>query len=231
MGTLEGHSDWVRSVAFSHDLTRLASGSSDSTAKIWDANSGTCLQTVEGHGSSVSSVAFSYNSSRLASGSGDMTVKIWNVSSGACLKTVKGHSSEVYSVVFSHHSARLASASRDSTVKIWDVSSGACLQALDMGRPLYNGSYIFTEIGVIVITTSAISSNTAAVTEPHQPQYQHLGISPDNTWITYNSKKLVWLPSEYRPDRSTVSGKMIGIGVGSGRVWLCNVGRSQGGYR
>ncbi|KAF1957123.1 HET-domain-containing protein [Byssothecium circinans] len=36
--TLEGHSADVRSVAFSHDSTRLASASSDRTVKIWDAS-------------------------------------------------------------------------------------------------------------------------------------------------------------------------------------------------
>jgi WD40 repeat protein len=45
--TLEGRSDWVWSVAFSHDSARLASGSNNSTAKIWDSSSGECLQTLE----------------------------------------------------------------------------------------------------------------------------------------------------------------------------------------
>jgi len=45
--TLEGHRRWVRSVAFSHDSTRLASASSNNTVKIWDASSGECLQTFE----------------------------------------------------------------------------------------------------------------------------------------------------------------------------------------
>jgi hypothetical protein len=40
--------------------------------------------------------------------------------------------------------------------------------------------------------------------------------------MTYNSENLVWLPSEYRPSCSAVSGKTIGIGVGSGKVWICN---------
>ena len=44
--TLEGHGDWVQSVAFSHDSTRLASASRDGTVKIWDAGSGACVQTL-----------------------------------------------------------------------------------------------------------------------------------------------------------------------------------------
>ncbi|KAL1641203.1 hypothetical protein SLS61_010182 [Didymella pomorum] len=129
--TLEGHSGYVPSVAFSHDSTRLASGSSDSTVKIWDASSGACLQTLKGHSDRVWSVAFSHDSTRLASGSDDNTVKIWDASSGTCLQTLKGHSDRVRSVAFSHDSTRLASGSDDNTVKIWDASGGACLQTLD----------------------------------------------------------------------------------------------------
>src|SRR5207248_2264502 len=47
--TLEGHSHWVNSVAFSHDSARLASASHDKTVKIWDVSRGECLQTLEGH--------------------------------------------------------------------------------------------------------------------------------------------------------------------------------------
>src|SRR5207248_1710726 len=78
--TLEGHSDSVWSVAFSHDSTRLASASDDKTVKIWDASSGECLQTLEGHSGWVRSVAFSHDSTRLASASDDETVKIWDAS-------------------------------------------------------------------------------------------------------------------------------------------------------
>ncbi|KAH5722255.1 hypothetical protein HBI17_253400 [Parastagonospora nodorum] len=95
--TLEGHSDEVWSVAFSHDSTRLASASYDRTVKIWDASSGACLQTLEGHSNEVMSVAFSHDSTRLASASGDRTVKIWDASSGACLQTLEGHSNSVSS--------------------------------------------------------------------------------------------------------------------------------------
>ncbi|WPJ66902.1 hypothetical protein SMAC4_14095 [Sordaria macrospora] len=86
--TLEGHSGSVRSVAFSPDGQRLASGSGDKTIKIWDPASGSCLQTLEGHSRDVRSVAFSPDGQRLASGSGDKTIKIWDPASGSCLQTI-----------------------------------------------------------------------------------------------------------------------------------------------
>ncbi|RYP50301.1 hypothetical protein DL768_004154 [Monosporascus sp. mg162] len=129
--TLEGHSDSVNSVAFSHDSARLASASDDTTVKIWDAGSGACLQTLEGHNDSVNSVTFSYDSARLASASDDKTVKIWDAGSGAYLQTFESHNGSVRSVAFSHNSTRLASASEDKTIKIWDAGRGACLQTLE----------------------------------------------------------------------------------------------------
>ena len=41
--TLYGHINSVHSVAWSSDGNRIASGSDDSTIKIWDANTGTDL--------------------------------------------------------------------------------------------------------------------------------------------------------------------------------------------
>ncbi|KAF2455365.1 WD40-repeat-containing domain protein [Lineolata rhizophorae] len=227
--TLEGHRDLVSSVAFSHNSTRLASASEDKTVKIWDiTGDGACLQTLEGHSRRVISVAFSGDSTWLASASGDRTVKIWDVTSdGACLQTLEGHRDLVKSVAFSHDSARLASASDDKTVKIWDTRSGACLQTLDIGKRLSEisfdatGSCLHTEIGTIAINASSASYTTPNVTKPQDLRFQGAGVSSDGVWITYNSENLVWLPSEYRPFRSAVSGKTIGIGVNSGKIWMC----------
>jgi WD40 repeat protein len=37
---LNGHSDWVNSVAFSPDGTQIISGSDDNTVWLWDATTG-----------------------------------------------------------------------------------------------------------------------------------------------------------------------------------------------
>ncbi|KAF2259726.1 WD40 repeat-like protein [Lojkania enalia] len=226
---LNGHCSGVHSVAFSHDSARLASASHDKVVKIWDASSGKCLQTLEGHSDYITSAAFSHDSARLASASHDNTIKIWDASSGECLQTLEGHSDDVTSVAFSHDSAWLASTSDDKTVKIWDTSSGECLQTLIIGKALVRisfditDSYLQTEIGAIEVSALSDSRACLSHSEPRSPQYQGLALGADGVWITYNSENLIWLPSEYRPLCSVVSEKMIGIGVGTGRVWIFKV--------
>ncbi|KAK6523133.1 hypothetical protein TWF694_006028 [Orbilia ellipsospora] len=121
--TLYGHDDSVESVVFSPDGGQIASGSYDNTIKIWDANTGNCLQTLIGHKSWVSSVAFS-GDGKIASGSYCDSIKIWDVSTGNCLKTIYARRWEVHSVTFSNNStAIIASASsHDGFLEIWNIS-------------------------------------------------------------------------------------------------------------
>jgi WD40 repeat protein len=52
------HSSIVRSVAWTHDATRLASVSDGKTIKIWDTAAGQCISTLVGHGKFVLLVAW-----------------------------------------------------------------------------------------------------------------------------------------------------------------------------
>lgn len=56
---------------------RIISGSDDKTIKLWNVNSGECIQTLTGHSSCVSSVAVLSND-KIVSASDDKTIKIWN---------------------------------------------------------------------------------------------------------------------------------------------------------
>ena len=211
--TLEGHSDRVNSVVFSHDSTRLASASDDSTVKIWDATNGDCLQTLEGHSDRVKSVVFSHDSTRLASASDDSTVKIWDATNGDCLQTLEGHSDWVNSVVFSHDSTKLASASHDMTIKVWDARNGDCLQTLE-GHNVDDLSVLFSQH----LSGGGMPEGSQ---QPQRSLEGSIAISQDRSWVTRNSQKVLWLPSEYRPALYKVSKETVGMGTGSGRVWIC----------
>ncbi|KAL6824273.1 WD40-repeat-containing domain protein [Trichoderma sp. SZMC 28015] len=127
--TLEGHTAWVTSVAFSSDHKHIASGSKDNTIKIWDAVTGVCLQTFEGHTDWVTSVIFLPNGEKIASGSVDETIKIWDAATGKCDESLEGHTGAVQSVaVLSDH--QIVSVSHDQTIKIWDILTKACIMTL-----------------------------------------------------------------------------------------------------
>lgn len=118
----------------------LASGSADYTIKLWDYNSGNCLQTLSGHSSWVWSLAFHpllpnslYQGGLggiLASGSYDQTVKLWDIETGECLKTLQGHSSPVVCVAYSPDGKLLASGEFDGVIKMWDAETGNCCQTI-----------------------------------------------------------------------------------------------------
>jgi WD40 repeat protein len=69
----------VWSVAFSPDGSRIVTGSSDQTARIWDAASAKEIAVLRGHEWTVFSAAFSPDGSRIVTASGDKTARIWDV--------------------------------------------------------------------------------------------------------------------------------------------------------
>ena len=94
----------------------LATGSYDSTIKIWDIETGEEIRTLREHTSGIRCLQF--DDTKLISGSIDTTIKVWNWRTGACLSTYYGHSNGVIGLHF--EGTVLASGSMDKTIKVWN---------------------------------------------------------------------------------------------------------------
>ena len=55
---------------------KIASGSYDTTIKLWDMNTYQCIQTLKGHEQAVNSI-IQLSDGKIASGSFDKTIKLW----------------------------------------------------------------------------------------------------------------------------------------------------------
>ncbi|MEI6286701.1 MAG: RING finger protein [Bacillota bacterium] len=149
--TLTGHSELVRSVAFSEDGKRLVSGSDDKTVKVWNLATGKS-KDLSGHKGWVKSVAFSPDGKVVASGSFDSTVKIWNAETGEEEHNLTGHDAWVRDVKFSPDGKTLATCGDDKQIKIWNVATGECEKTLT-GHERWVNDVQFSEDGKKLISS------------------------------------------------------------------------------
>ncbi|CAG7851219.1 WD repeat-containing protein tag-125 [Serendipita indica DSM 11827] len=123
---LRGHKGGIYALAISSDGSRIASGSSDNTIRVWDADTGQPLgEQIQGHKSSVTAIAFSPDNLRIVSGSNDNTLRLWDADTGQGLgEPLRGHVNSVNAVAFYPDSSRIISGSSDNTIRLWDAESG-----------------------------------------------------------------------------------------------------------
>jgi WD40 repeat protein/serine/threonine protein kinase len=136
--SLKGNKYPVRSVAFSPDGKRIATGTGrwpidvlsplpsaiePGEARIWDAETGVEILNLRGHQAAVMGVTFSPDGRFVATASFDQTARMWDAKTGKELFVLKSSSSWVHSVAFSPDSSRLAS-SNAGAIQIWDTSTG-----------------------------------------------------------------------------------------------------------
>jgi WD40 repeat protein len=150
--TVQEHSGYNNSIAFSPNGRRLASASSNFTVGLWDIEGRMLQATLERHSDIVNSVVFSPTGQLLASASDDRIVCIWNTGSRSLQKELVGHTEGVISVAFSPDGLRLVSASRDCTVRIWTIK-GSSQRTLLSGSTEIN-SLAFSSDGCLLATAS-----------------------------------------------------------------------------
>jgi WD40 repeat protein/serine/threonine protein kinase len=118
---LAGHAAKVISLAISPDGKTLASGSDDTTVRLWDMN--TCgpaaNPVLRGNAGPINEVAFSRDGRTLAAGGFDGPIELWSVSGRQQFGALKGHLSWFFHLEFSPDDRTLLSSSYDGTMRLW----------------------------------------------------------------------------------------------------------------
>ena len=132
LATLEGHTRQINEIAMSPDGTTLASGSRDSTVRLWDTKTFEETATLRGSDSKIWSLAFSPDGSMLAAGTLRGWITLWDVASRKRTGTLAGHTWWTNALTFSPDGALLISGAYEDEdkMKVWDVATGELITIL-----------------------------------------------------------------------------------------------------
>jgi E3 ubiquitin-protein ligase TRAF7 len=129
--TLAGHQGPVWSLAVSADGGVLASGSSDSTVRVWNVHPsvGKCVLFHEFHGHTgiVHAVAVSLGAAdRIFSGASDKLIKVWSLRSRRLVKTIEDTNTVCRLVL----QGRMLMSGSYMTIRLYSIDNYTCLHTL-----------------------------------------------------------------------------------------------------
>lgn len=144
------HRRHILRMSINKDCTRLATGSGDTSIRLWHIGPKEGFSTtLRLHKSMPTLLRFHPDSSHLFSSAlGDFAVAVWDAEDGTNVGSLDGHQSSVTDVAFAQSGSLIATCSRDKVIMIWSHSDFARVQVIPTFESLE--SCIFLPIGALV---------------------------------------------------------------------------------
>ncbi len=129
-----GQGERVQAIAFSHDGTKIAIGSYDTTCSIARVPDLVFLGPKMEHRGHVWAVAFSPDDSLLAAAADDNTAQLWNVQTFERAGDSLPHQKPVRAVAFSPDGRMLTTGCEDGIARVWQLGGDN-----GIGQPMQHG--------------------------------------------------------------------------------------------
>jgi WD40 repeat protein len=126
--TLAGHTGTITSIAITPDSKSIVSGSLDKTIRVWDLDTGECLQVLH-QGAGVRTVSITSDGGKVLSGDDKGVIRLWNIPTGRCDAILQDHNSSVQSIICTGK-FHAYSGGNDGILRIWDLKTVECIGRL-----------------------------------------------------------------------------------------------------
>jgi WD40 repeat protein/serine/threonine protein kinase len=124
----------IRTLSFDPRGPRLATGSADGDASIWEIPSGTRTWHLREAGDSVNAIAFSPDGQLIAAGGGSGAVQVWRASTGAFQRQFNAMPGKIFAVEFDPASKLVVAAGDKGAVIVADAAQGMPETVLEGAR-------------------------------------------------------------------------------------------------
>lgn len=187
---LTGHTNYVRLVKFSPDGKYLATGSDDSTARLWNLATGQTVRVFAGHTAAADGVAFSPDGKYLVTASDDATARLWDLSTGQTVRVFSGSHNGIWLPSFSPDGEYLL-IDDGPTPHIWDIATGQMVLTFtghtDDTFSAYSpdGKYVFTSSldGSARLWDAATGKQLRIFSDQNGPGGGASAYSPDGRYV------------------------------------------------
>uniref|UniRef100_A0A2K6AZU9 Dynein assembly factor with WD repeat domains 1 n=1 Tax=Macaca nemestrina TaxID=9545 RepID=A0A2K6AZU9_MACNE len=185
-------------LSFNPQSTLVATGSMDTTAKLWNIQNGEEVCTLRGHSAEIISLSFNTSGDRIITGSFDHTVVVWDADTGRKVNILIGHCAEISSALFNWDCSLILTGSMDKTCMLWDATNGKCVATLT-GHDDEILDSCFDYTGKLIATASAdgtarifsaATRKCIAKLEGHEGEISKISFNPQgNRLLTGSSDK------------------------------------------